>query len=366
MNKEVISDRQGICTITLFLMGSTLILGAGGQAKRDVWIAIIVAIVAGIAISLIYSRLLSSFPQKDLFETLEIVFGKAFGKIIGGLFIWYAFHLGTLVLRNYGEFIDNIALPETPMIISMVIIGFLCAWVAKEGVEVLGRLSEIFLLVLFIIIFTIQLLVTPHLDIRNFEPVLANGLGPVAQGALSAFTFPFAESVVFLMTLSCLQRKNSAYKSYRWGIIIGGSMILMISMRNVLVLGSDIIELFYFPSYAAVTRVNVANFLQRLEIAVSIVFTVCVFIKVSVCLLATTRGIARIFNLKDYRQTVIPITILMVNVSYILYENVMEMTEWAFKVYPYYALPFQVFFPIIILIAAEIKIRKQNSNKKSC
>jgi spore germination protein KB len=366
MGKEVISNRQGICALTLFLMGSTLILGAAGEAKRDVWIAIVAAAIGGILISLVYARLLFIFPGKDLIEILEIVFGKVIGKAIGLLFIWYAFHLGTLVLRNLGEFIDNVALPETPMIVSMVIISFLSAWVAKEGVEVLGRLSEIFIVVLFTIIFTIQILITPQLHFRNIEPVLASGFGIVAQGALSAFTFPFAESVLFLMILSNLQKKESPYKAYRWGIIIGGSMILIISMRNILVLGADIAELLYFPSYIAVTRINVANFLQRLEIAVSIVFVVCVWVKLSICLLASAKGVARIFNLADYRITVFPIVILMINVSYILYENAMEMVEWAFKVYPYYALPFQVVLPIIILIAAEIKTRRARAKNHSC
>jgi spore germination protein KB len=37
----------------------------------------------------------------------------------------------------------------------------------------------------------------------------------------------------------------------------------------------------------------------------------------------------------------------------------MEMQEWAFKVYRYYAFPFQVILPVMIWIFAEIKARKQ-------
>lgn len=366
MGKEIISDKQGICVITLFTIGSTLILGAAGEAKSDAWIAIIAALMAGLIISQIYARLLFLFPRKDLFEILEIVFGKIFGRIIGCVFIWYAFHLGTLVLRNYGEFIDNIALPETPMILSMVVLAFLSAWVAKEGVEVLGRVSEIFLMVIFAIVFTTQLLILPQIEIRNLEPILGNGIAPVVQGAFSSFTFPFAEAVVFLMVLSCLKEKKSCYKVFRWGLIVGGIMILIISIRNILVLSSDVIGLFYFPSYVAVTRVNIANFLQRLEITVSIVFTVCVFIKISVCLIASARGTARVFGLKNYRIIVMPITILMISISYILYEGAMDMLEWAFQVYPYYALPFQVFLPIAILISAEIKTRRVKSKNQNC
>jgi spore germination protein KB len=37
----------------------------------------------------------------------------------------------------------------------------------------------------------------------------------------------------------------------------------------------------------------------------------------------------------------------------------MEMGEWAFKVYFYYAFPFQVILPMIILVIGEIKQRRR-------
>lgn len=361
MNKETISDRQAITMIALFLMGTTLIIGAGGGAKRDVWIAIILGILAGLLIALVYIRLIFLFPDKDLIEILEEVFGKYIGKIIGFLYIWYVFHLGTLVLRNFGEFIDTVALPETPMIVSMIFIVFLSAWAAKEGIEVIGRLSEILFQVLLVIILLIQLLILPEIKLENIQPILYEGIGPVLKGSFSTFAFPFAELVIFIMFSTCLKRKSSSFKVYSLGIIVGGVIILVISLRNLLVLGANIVEIHYFPSYAAVTRINIANFLQRLEIAASLVFLVSVFIKLSVCILAASRGLSSALKLKDYRITIIPITLLMLNISYTIYENTMEMVSWASNVYPYYAFPFQVILPVTTLIGAEIKKRSQKT-----
>jgi spore germination protein KB len=42
----------------------------------------------------------------------------------------------------------------------------------------------------------------------------------------------------------------------------------------------------------------------------------------------------------------------------------MDMSYWAFKVYPYYAFPFQVILPIIIWILAEIKAKKMKQANK--
>jgi spore germination protein KB len=41
------------------------------------------------------------------------------------------------------------------------------------------------------------------------------------------------------------------------------------------------------------------------------------------------------------------------------------MGLWAFKVYSYYAFPFQVILPIIIWILAEIKVKKNTIQTES-
>ena len=68
------------------------------------------------------------------------------------------------------------------------------------------------------------------------------------------------------------------------------------------------------------------------------------------------------FNLKDYRSIVIQAGLLMIYFSYIIYDNIMMMKYWAFKVYPFYAFPFQVILPIIVWILAEVKVKKSRMN----
>jgi spore germination protein KB len=118
---------------------------------------------------------------------------------------------------------------------------------------------------------------------------------------------------------------------------------------------------FYFPSYEAVRRIKIGDFLQRIEITVSFVFFIGVLFKSSVCLLAVAKGVSKLFKLNDYRSVVIQIGLMMIYFAYIIYDNSMEMKYWAFKIYPYYAFPVQVIIPVIMWIFAEIKIRKSSS-----
>lgn len=356
MSKEIISDKQGTMMMTMFIMGSTLILGAGGEAKQDVWIAILLAVAFAIPALFVYSRLLSLYPGKDLFDILEIIFGKIISKFIQILFVWYAFHLGILVMRNFSEFIRVVAMPETPPFIMNSFMAIVCILVIKDGIEVLGRISTFILPILIAIILFVVILSGPKLQLSNIKPVLYDGFKPVLQGAFSTFSYPFAETVVFTMVFSSLKRKNSSYKVYYRALLIGSLLIFIVSVRNLLVLGADTASMLYFPSYSAVSVINIGEFLQRIEVTVSVVFLFAGFTKVSVCLYAATNGIAKIFNLGDYRNFAVPVGLLMILYSKPIYVSAMEMVEWA-KIYPYYAIPFQIILPIVIFIAAEIKIR---------
>jgi spore germination protein KB len=357
MQKEQITDKEGICLLSVFVIGSSLILGIAGIAEYDAWIAGIVGILMVIPMLFVFSRILSLFQGKDLFDILDITLGKVMGKIVAAIYIWYSFHLGALVLRNFGEFTSIVAMPETPMLVSLFCLGLVCIIGVRLGIEVLGRTTTYFFPILLFILVVIQLLAMPQLNFDYIKPILGNGLLSVLQPGFLTFSFPFAETVIFLGVFSSLKTKKSPLKVYFWGILIPGIILIITTVRNITILG-NMRDSFYFPSYAAVSRIRIGDFIQRVEVSVSTVFIFGVFIKCSICLLVACKGIGKMFNLKDYRSIVIQTGLLMIYFSYIVYDNSMDMNYWAFKVYPYYAFPMEVIIPIIIWILAEIKTRK--------
>ena len=356
MQKERITDKEAICLIIVFVMGSSLILGVGGDAKNDGWISGIVGFIMVIPMLIVYSRILTLHQGKDLFDILNITLGKIAGKIFAILYIWYAFHLGAIVLRNFGEFINIVAMPETPMFVTLLCMGIVCIIAGRLGIEVLGRTCTYFLPLLFFILIVVQVLAIPQLHLNYMKPILGNGITPVLKGGFSAFSFPFAETVLFTGVFCSLKTKKSPSKVYFWGIMISASIIIIVTIRNIATLG-NMLDSFYFPSYAAVSRISIGEFVQRIEVTVSIVFIFGVFVKSSVCLLVVCNGIGKMFNLVDYRSIVIQTGLLMIYFSYTIYDNSMDMKEWAFKVYPFYAFPMQVIIPIIIWLLSEIKAR---------
>lgn len=360
MEEKPITYKQGVSLIILFISGSSVIFTPGIVAKQDVWLATILAMLFVLPILLIYERLLYLFPDKDLFDILEVTFGKGMGKIISIVYIWFSFYLGSLVLRNFSDFISIIGLTDTPEAVPLLCIIVLCIGAVKYGIEVIGRWGEIAVIFLVISVLIVIVLVINKMDINNLKPTLYNGIKPVLKGTFSMFSFPFSELVIFTMVFTAFKEKDTP-KAYIKGLLLGGILIIITSLSDILVLGVDIAEIYYFSSHAVVRRINIFGFIQRIEILTSLIFLIGGIAKISMCLLATSKGVAKLFNLKDYRFIVTPIGIMMVNLSILSYESVMEMSKWAVEVWPYYAFPFEVILPIIIFVGVEVKGKIQNN-----
>jgi len=357
MEKETISDIQGICLIILFISGETLAMQTATRAGSDLWLAIIAAMAIAIPIVFMYARLLTLFPNKDLFDIIELLFGKYFGKILSLLFIIYIFQAGALVLRDISESTVTTTLPETPKTVFMIFYIVLGIWIVKAGIEVMGRWANLFVILNGPLPTIAILLLIPEMDFNNIRPVLFNGINPLMEGTFQALTFPFAETVVFTMVLYSLKTKKSPYNIYLKGLLIGGILIAGVSLAEILVLGSDIYSATYFPNQNVATKVNIGEFIQRIEIIAMIAIVTSSFLKLSVYLLAVTRGISKLFGFKDYRFIVTPVAALLMNFSNfnLGQDNIMELFKFIDDIWPYFALPFQILLPLIIFIFAEIK-----------
>lgn len=358
MSKEIVPTGQSISIAVLFIIGTALFMGVSGQSGNSSWIALLIAIALAIPLVLIYARLHVLFPGKDLFDMLIVVFGGVAGRIISCLYIWYAFHLGSLILRNFGEFSKTVALTSTPMIAPMLCVGLLCVWVVKAGIEVLGRSAKLLLIFSIVVNVTIFILAIPKFEYHHLLPLFDSGWRPIFFDVLRTFSFPFAEIVIFLGAFSSLPKKGSAKKVLISGVLIAGMIILLATIRGILVLGPDVLSSLYFPSYVSTGRINIGDFLTRIEASSAVGFVISIFIKASLCLYVVSNGVAKVFNLKSYRSVVLQLGLLMVYFSDFIYKDIMEMQFFTNHIYTIYAFPFQIIIPVILWICAEIVVSR--------
>lgn len=363
MEKEIITSKQAVAMLILFITNGTLIFPSGVEAQKDIWIALIISMVFGMLVSLIYSKLLTLFPGEDLYDILIKLFGGFFGRILCIIYIWFSFNIAVFVVEDFFSFITTVTLPEMNIFIIVIFPVLLCTFALKNGIEVIGRFAELIVSSLVVLGITAFLLLTPQMDVRNLMPVLEKGATPILSGAFSLFSFPFGETIVFTALFSSLESTKDIKKSYLWGILIGGSLVLIAKTSDILTLGVERFSQYYFPSYASVSRVRIGEFIQRIEIITGLTFTIGGLMKLCICMFTAVKGTARLLNIKDYRFLVVPMCLLLLNCSFIFNKNIIELTNWTGTLWRYYSLPFELILPLLILIYALITSKKKRKKK---
>ena len=364
MQKDTVSNRQAISMLALFIIGSSLILGISKNANQDAWIGFLIGFAAFLPIAYVYSRLMARYPGKDVFEICIEVFGPVLGRAAIVLLVWYAIHLGSLVMRNFSGFIQVTTFDQMPQTVSLLSLAFLVIWAARKGVEVLGRSASVMLPILLIIVLATVLLLIKDMHVEYLMPVGEN-LSAVPKDALSSFTYPFAETVLFLGLLTNIQGGKTIGKPIMIGATIGMAVILFGGFfRNAMVLGFPLEKEINFASFNAVSIVIAGGFLSRIEGLVTANLLMAGFVKISVCLIAASKGVARLINTDDHKPFAAPLGLIMVALASIVYQNTLQMFAFI-DVYKYYALPFQVFIPVALAVSAEIKLMIKARREKN-
>ncbi|WAG58537.1 GerAB/ArcD/ProY family transporter [Clostridium estertheticum] len=265
-----------------------------------------------------------------------------------------------LFLFKFENSTEKRVLFSVASMVPMFFFIILIIWSLKAGIEVLGKWSEFFIWIVFIIFLTIFVLCLSQMNISRLKPILNNGVTPLLKGAFSSFSYPFGETVVFTMVFSNISKVKSYKKIFIVGLLIGGGLIFFATLGDILVLGSNTISRVYFPTPMVTTLINLGDFLQRLELTVVIQFLVCVFVKISICTFAVCNGISKFFGFDDYKFIATPVALLMLAFSFFVYKSTMEMSSWTVDIWPYYSFSFEVIIPLVVFILAEFK----NKNSK--
>lgn len=344
-----------LCTLMVgFLLGSTLIISPGQQAGRDIWIAAILGFLEGLAFALIYILLLKKFPGKTIIQINDFIFGKYLGKVVSIFYLWFFFHLGSMVLRNFGDFFTAVIYPETPMVVLMAMLMLVSAMAVRNGIEVISRTSIILVPLTFLIVFFTMFFSIKDMDFTNFLPVLETPLRDVLLAGHNIAAFPFGESIAFVMVIPFLGNPKKTKATVFLAFSLALFLFIGIVVRNISILG-DTASLHAYPSYEAVRLIKIADILTRLEIAVAANFLIMGFLKIIVLYYAVSLGTAQLFNLRTYLPLVIPIGALMIFLSIFQFSSNIENIEFATKVYPFYSLPFEVFLPALTLMISFFK-----------
>lgn len=359
MREDGIISLQQLTALTIvYLIGRSTLVFPIGPVKQDIWLTVTLgSLLAGIAMMLWISMGLR-FKGIDPIVYTRATLGNVLGSLFAAVYLLFFLQIAAGVLRNISELYATTVMTSTPLIVFTAITGVLVALAAKAGLENIARLAELILpwLITGMFILTVLALATPGLPhLEYLLPVFGSGWINILRGALIHFTFPFMEASVLVFVLPFLKKPEQSRRHILIGVAFVGLILVLTTVRNLVVLGPDIISRVNFPYLAVVKLIDIGQFLERLDPVAIFIWTMGTFVKLSLLVYVISIGWASLFSMADYRPLVFPVTILMVSVSLFLYDNFAQMKDFYNTTYPFYALPFQLLGPLLILTVAKIR-----------
>ncbi len=350
-------------------MGTTLVIPYGIDAKKDAWLAILLGMCAGIIFFFIYSFLFRQYPNQPFTGFARKIFGKYLGWVIGLLYIIAFLYDATHQIRSFGELLLSSTMTETPLLAIIILFVLTICYVLYLGIEVLGRTAEDFIGILVFLGFIGNFFVflSGNVDIHNLQSFLENGWKPIVTTTLLETSFfPFSQMVVFLMLLPNLNRPELVKKVWLSALISSGLVLSYTISLNIAVLGVEEVERSTFPLLTTIGKVNLFEFIQRLDAIVVFTMLITVFFKVSIFFYCSLIGIADLFKLKNHQQIILPIGCILIFWSMVLSSNYSEHIEEGNYSIIYIITPFYIIIPLLMLIVTLIRNRfKKKDRPKS-
>lgn len=363
MNNNKLTERQAISIMAMFTLGTGMITGGAIPAAENAWLAMLIAILVSFPIQMMYARMLSNYPGKNILQITDITFGKLISKIFSIIFLWNGIYLSALLIRIFDQFMSVVGLNATPQIIIITVIIIIAMQMLKSGIKVFGKWSELFLYILFFYFIFIPLTLIPLLNIDNIVPIMYDGIEPVYKGVLYAIAFPLTQNFIFLLYFNNFKEKKSYYKVFAIGPAFGAFLLFIVVIFTILVIGKNNYVESVFPPYLPIRRISIGRFFQRIEMILLLEYIYVAFVKVVASLFSALISFQHLFNLKNYKTFVIPITLLVGVLSYLTDSDYLDYHYITSEVYLPYAIVVNILVPFIIFIAEEIKLKRDSKKK---
>jgi spore germination protein KB len=333
----------------------------GREAERDMWISPIWASSMGYLSVYLAYRLNKIYSGMSFIEYIEKILGRFLGKILGFFYLLFLLQNSGNFLRQYAEFTIAAFLQNTPLVVVISCLTLLCAFAVHGGVEVLGRLAQLYN-PLFIFPFLIMVvLLLSDFDPGNMLPIFRHGITPSLRGAIVPGLGWFTEFFVLSFLFPFLADRE---KGIKWGMISVLAVTLTMIIANLTILflfGGPMASSYLYPVFEAARYVRVGEFFEHLEAFIIVVFVAGIFIKISVFYYALALGTAQWLKLSDYRPVVFPFGFLIILFGIWAHPNIPEMTQFYKLTSPFYKPLFLIIIPSCLLILAIL--RKENKQK---
>ncbi len=350
---EAVSFATMIMIYKVFFTGLSSMCRLVGTAA---WYSSSISCAVSIFFFYLVYILMKRFPGNNLFDIIEIVFGKYIGKAVNTLFVIYSIFYSAASLREFVEMIKVYNLPYTPISVILGSFLLLTSLMAYYGLEVIARLCGWFVIPILAGLALILIFALPNYDISYLKPFGGYGLNRTLITGLLGSSNYIEVSTIWLF-INSIHGIKYAKKAGIISLLIAGAVqsvtLLCYLMTFTYTTGSDNLSGLFELSKS----IYFNRFFQRMESIFFFVWIISSLILVSMAFYVALTIYAQTYKINNHRPLIFPFVFLGFMIA-ILPKNFSELLYYFLEPLRTYSAFLLYLFPVFILLFSIITRKK--------
>lgn len=323
-------------------------------AGRDSWISVIIATAEALVVAAVAVALALRFPKKTIIQICQIVLGKWVGWLIAFILFYNMFlFLFANSVSSVSVILKVVFLPNTPLSVFIILMVLISAYAVNQGIEVIARVTELLLPLGIGILILVGLLVSPQVQLDNFLPIMADGIGPVLKGATRLLSF-LGEVMIILMLVPYLNEPNRLFSTVAWSVVLLGGF-LFIGVLAIGIFGAYQTAIMTFPALEMVRHIKIGNFLEHLDAIIFTIWIGGIYIKAVVIYYISCISLAQLIGCKSYRSLIIPLGVYISASTLAWTYDINSIIKYETHTLPAQALACEFALPLTLLVVAAVR-----------
>lgn len=350
MEKEKISSHQFGHLILSVLIGYYIVLSlVQKDLKQDAWIGTLFVIVCGFFVVLLLFAWLKRFGTADWQDIFRGCYGRKLGNVIMFLYGLFFLFLCIFMVWFLAFFWSSLGMNNTPQIFYILSMILLIVFLTVSGVEVLARFSNIILIIVLAGVLVNFIFLIHEMDIENLLPVAQFEVGEFAKTTVLTAISQYGDLVVCLPFFMYLNNTEKAGRCIVGYSLFGGLLLTLITIRNILVLGSAK-YIYTIPVIQALKLIDFGGIFTRVEILGVIYIMLICLVRCAVSFSSACISFQKVFNVNRVTVIAVPLAIIAAAASFDLFFSPEEIRLFCFNYYYYFGVFFAVILPVVTIL----------------
>jgi spore germination protein KB len=295
---------------------------------RDAWLTS----AAGAAAAFVPLIVLGWLSLRNDGECLVGMARRFYGRAVGGaigVYLGFFFLLcAACTTRHVVEAYTSVIMPETPGLVFSALIVLVSVYAAEGGAPVLGRTGAMVYAVAIPLLLLVTVLPLNTMRIEHLEPVLDTTVGDFVKGALISFAFSM-QAIAGAMLFPYLKpSKMKDMTSMLLTYTVVSMVVVAASAAAAVAAYGPTAHTLTFPVLSVARRVNIAMFIERMEVIPLIVWTASSAVRIALFLWAAAACLDKSFGLARGRALMLPLGYVCVAVTSFIVKSVFEMLRF--------------------------------------